>query len=143
MKSSYSGDIIAWSNEQAMLIQQGDWSQVDIQNVVEEILSVGKSEQRELESRMIVLLTHLLKWQVQSGKRSKSWFNTIKTQRKCIKLRIRKTPSLTVNLHDLEWLHDVWTQAVDLAMKETGIEDFEEEFLWTAENVLSEEWLPQ
>jgi hypothetical protein len=49
--------------------------------MAEEIEDVGKSEQRELENRMAILLAHLLKWQYQPARRGASWQKTIKVQR--------------------------------------------------------------
>ncbi len=56
--STYDTDIIAWANEQARLLRASLFSQLDIQHLAEEIEDVGKSEKRELASRMAVLLTH-------------------------------------------------------------------------------------
>ena len=62
---TYEKDIIAWANEQAKLLRAGQFGQLDIEHIAEEIEDVGKSEQRELASRMAILLAHLLKWQFQ------------------------------------------------------------------------------
>ena len=56
---TYEKDIIAWANEQARLLRSGHFDQLDIEHIAEEIEDVGKSEQRELASRMSVLLAHL------------------------------------------------------------------------------------
>jgi hypothetical protein len=91
---------------------------------------VGKSEQRELASRMAVLLCHLLKWQYQPARQGASWRATIKTQRERVKRRLRQTPSLEQCLHNPDWLADAWDDARDAAEKETGIsyEKFPEQF---------------
>ncbi|WPL19317.1 hypothetical protein Thiowin_04434 [Thiorhodovibrio winogradskyi] len=70
-------DIIAWANEQAGLLRSRRFDQLDIAHLVEEIEDVGKSEQRELASRMAVLLAHLLKWAYQCERRTPSWKRTI------------------------------------------------------------------
>ena len=64
---SYDADIIAWANEQARLLREGQFSKLDIEHIAEEIEDVGKSEKRELRNSMAVLLAHLLKWQYQPG----------------------------------------------------------------------------
>ena len=61
---------------------------------------MGKSEQRELENRMAVLLANLLKWQHQPERQGNSWLRTIKVQRKGIASRLRKTPSLKPDLQN-------------------------------------------
>jgi len=60
--SNYETDFYGWANEQAALLRSGQLSAADIENIAEEIESMGRSEKRELISRLIVLLTHLLKW---------------------------------------------------------------------------------
>ena len=62
MSSTYENDIVAWANEQAYLLRSGKLSAIDIEHIAEEIEDVGKSEQRELASRMALLTAHLLKW---------------------------------------------------------------------------------
>ena len=73
MNTNYETDVVAWANEQARLIRAGKFDQLDLEHLAEEIEDVGKSEQRELASRMAVLLMHLLKWKFQPERRSKSW----------------------------------------------------------------------
>ncbi len=82
MGTDYEQDVVAWANEQALLLRAGNLSAIDIEHIAEEIEDVGKSEQRELISRMTVLLAHLLKWQYQPALRGKSWVRTISLQRK-------------------------------------------------------------
>ena len=103
MGTTYETDVVAWATEQAALLRSGQFSAIDIENIAEEILDVGKSEQRELESRMAVLLAHLLKWQFQPERRSSSWEETIRVQRNRIERRLRKTPSLKASLSDPDW----------------------------------------
>ena len=98
MGIAYEKDIVAWANEQASFIRAGRFDLLDIEHLAEEIEDVGKSEKRELASRMALLLSHLLKWQFQSGRRGASWQRTIKEQRKAITLEIKSTPSLKVSL---------------------------------------------
>jgi hypothetical protein len=150
MPTTYKEDVIAWSNEQVRLIREGRLSELDLANIAEEIADVGKSEARELASRLAVLLGHLLKWQYQPEKREVgfSWVLTIKDQRKRIAVRLRKTPSLQAILEDEDWLDDAWSDALALARKETGLEDtgrivFPESCPWAIEDVLKEGWLPE
>jgi hypothetical protein len=122
MKTSYQADVIAWANEQAALIRLGKFDQLDLEHIAEEIEDVGKSEQRELGSRMAALLAYLLAWQYQPERQGKSWQSTIKLQRKLVVRAIAKTPSLKVSLSDQDWLDDAWADASVQAAKETGIE---------------------
>ena len=89
MSVAYKQDIVAWANEQAAYIRAGRFDMLDLENIAEEIEDVGKSEQRELESRMAVLIAHLLKWQYQPTHRGVSWELTIKDQRRMVLRRLK------------------------------------------------------
>lgn len=143
MSATYHQDIIEWSREQAELLRSGQFSKLDIEHLADEIEDVGKSEQRELENRMAVLLAHLLKWEYQPGRRSSSWQRTIREQRKGIKRRLAKTSSLKATLKDREWWEGVWSDAVISATKETDIDCFSELCPWTPENINDSEFFPQ
>ena len=144
MKTSYETDVVAWANEQASLIRAGHFDQLDLTHIAEEIEDVGKSEQRELASRMAVLLAHILKWKFQPQKRSVSWTLTIKEQRRLLVRRIQKTPSLGPMLVDPEWIDEIWVDAKALAEKETGLDigTYPEVCPWAMAQVLAEDWLP-
>ncbi|HMY01239.1 MAG TPA: DUF29 domain-containing protein [Agitococcus sp.] len=144
MGIAYKQDIVAWANEQAALIRAGRFELLDLEHIAEEIEDVGKSEQRELENRMAVLIAHLLKWQYQPTHRGASWQRTIKDQRKMVLKRLKQTPSLKISLVDVEWIDDAWTDATLQAAKETGIEliKFPQACPWTMEQVLDDEFLP-
>ena len=137
---TYESDIVAWANEQAQLLRNKQFNLLDIEHLAEEIADVGKGEQRELASRMAVLLSHLIKWQYQPIRQQL----TIKTQRERIQRRLKQTPSLRNCLSDEDWLADAWADARDLAEKETAIayEKFPEFCPWTMDNVLCNDWLP-
>lgn len=81
MKSCYETDFSQWAFEQADLLRAGKLSELDIENVLEELESMGKNDQRCYISSFRNLLSHLLKWQYQSEKRSSSWVNTIRRSR--------------------------------------------------------------
>lgn len=144
MGTRYEQDVIAWANEQAALLRSGKLSAIDIEHIAEEIEDVGKSEQRELASRMSVLLSHLLKWEFQSERRGASWEATIHTQRNSIERRMRKTPSLKASLADQDWWADAWDDAVEAASKETGMAytAFPEVCPWSTNNVLDHSFFP-
>lgn len=142
MNVSYETDVVAWANEQARLIRSGQFDRLDLEHIAEEIEDVGKSEQRELASRMAVLLAHLLKWQYQPERRGSSWLITIKNQRAGVERRLRKTPSLRSCLDDSEWLEDVWGDAVQQAAGETGLSVFPESCPWPMDPVLRADFFP-
>ena len=69
--NSYEKDFYSWTQEQAELLKHGRFSDLDIANLIEEVESMGRSEKRELESRLTILLLHLLKWKYQDVRREK------------------------------------------------------------------------
>ena len=144
MGTNYETDVVAWANEQAGFVRSGRFDQLDLKHIAEEIEDVGKSEQRELASRMAVLLAHLLKWENQPARRSKSWQYTLTTQRKEVAYVISEAPSLRTKFSDERWLDIVWSKAKSQAESETGldIETFPEVCPWPISDVLSEGWLP-
>lgn len=72
----------------------GKVHELDLDNVAEEIESLGKSEWRALGGRLDVLIRHLLKWHYQSGRRNPSWQSTIWTQHRAIQRLLHLSPSL-------------------------------------------------
>lgn len=58
----YEQDFYAWTVEQSRLLRSNELSAIDVGNIAEEIESMGRSDRRELRSRLAVLVTHLLKW---------------------------------------------------------------------------------
>ncbi|MGD0960320.1 MAG: DUF29 domain-containing protein [Methylomonas sp.] len=140
---SYETDVIAWANEQAALIRAGQFDMLDLEHIADEIEDVGKSELRELESRMAVLLAHLLKWQYQPTHRGVSWEVTIKTQRKNITRRLQRTPSLKSTMDADDFWLEIWDDAVDIATKESGISSFPEYCPWSFEQIMNFEFWPE
>ncbi len=136
-------DLNAWASEQARLLRERRFDDIDAQGIADEIEDVGKSEQRELASRMAVLLAHLLKWDMQAQRRGSSWQATIRAQRKEIAYALLESPSLKPKLTEPLWVDMVWSNAVAAAMTETGIETFPDACPWSLETqALKEDWWP-
>lgn len=90
----YERDLYAWSQEQARLLTEGRLAEIDAKNIAEEILDVGRNEYDKLESALRVLLMHMLKWDHQPERRTRSWENTIREQRKQVEEQLHDNPSL-------------------------------------------------
>lgn len=90
----YETDFNRWIEETAQNLKDGNFQALDLTNLIEEIESIGRNNKREIKSRLIVLLMHLLKCKYQSKKQSRSWIATINTQRNEIELVIEDSPSL-------------------------------------------------
>jgi hypothetical protein len=142
MGTSYEQDVVAWASEQAALLREGKLSAIDIEHIAEEIEDVGRSEKRELSSRMSVLLAHLLKWQYQPQRRGSSWRRTIDAQREDIAYALKDSPSLKPLLSDSDFERLVWKKAVAQAVSETGLDVFPERSPWAMEQALDQAFYP-
>ena len=136
MSVKYQDDIVVWANEQARLIRAGRFDLLDVEHIAEEIEDVGKSEQRELSSRMAVLLAHLLKWEFQPERRGVRLGRLIREQRKAVARRLEKTPSLKPELQDAGWWEAVWGDAVSLVLSEVELPDLPENCPWGVDEIL-------
>ena len=119
MSELYDRDFYAWANEQAALLRAGRLSAADIAHIAEEIESMGRSEKRELTSRLAMLLAHLLKWRFQPGRRGRSRQATIREQRSEVADLLADNPSLGARLDEL--LPNAYGKAVQIAIRETDL----------------------
>ncbi|CAD0219565.1 MULTISPECIES: DUF29 domain-containing protein [Planktothrix] len=115
----YEQDFYLWIETTVQQLKENKFNEIDIPNLIEEIESMGRSEKRELKSRLIVLLMHLLKWHYQPEKRSESWRSTITEQRICIEGLLEDSPSLKPLLSEV--FEDCYQKARLKASDETGI----------------------
>lgn len=115
----YEEDFYLWTQTTAAQLKDHKFNELDLTNLIEEIASMGRGEQRELKSRLIVLLMHLLKWHYQPGKRSESWRSTITEQRICIEELLEDSPSLKPLLSQV--FERCYQKARIKASAETGI----------------------
>lgn len=143
MTKLYNVDFYAWTQEQANLLRAQKWEQVDIENLVEEIESLGRQERRELVNRLAVLLGHLLKWQFQPEKRGNSWLATIREQRRQATTLLQENPSLKPQLPEI--LQSAYEGGIDLAVRETDFdyETFPETCPYALQQILSADFLPE
>jgi hypothetical protein len=92
--AGYEQDYHAWVLDQIELLKGGRFADLDVENLADELKSLVVSEQQEIDSRLTVLLQHLLKWEFQPARRSNSWRATILEQRFRINRVIQRSPSL-------------------------------------------------
>lgn len=137
----YDQDFYLWTQTIVHQLKENKLNQIDIPNLIEEIENMGKNEKRELRSRLIVLLMHLLKWQYQPEKRSESWRSTITEQRICIEALLEDSPSLQPLLTEI--FADCYEKSRLKASEETGIKlnFFPKESPFTLEDTLNNYFL--
>jgi len=140
---NYEQDFYGWTQEQAHLLRAGRLADLDIENLIEEIETMGRSEKRELQSRLAVLLVHLLKWQYQPMRRGKSWTLTIQGQRVNFVDVLDDNPGLKPQLSDI--LKNAYRLAKINASKETALEisTFPLDCPWTFDQITDESYYPE
>lgn len=138
----YETDFYAWTQHQAALLRAEEFEQIDWNNLIEEIESLGRSEKHEVESRLIVIIMHLLKLQHQPARRTRSWNVTISTQRVDLERLLADNPSLRARLP--EAVNQIYTAAVKKAAAETGLDKrtFPAQCPWSADQIVDEEFWP-
>jgi len=141
--SLYESDFFTWTQEQARLLRERRFHDLDLDNLVDEVESVGSSEKREIRRRLKVLLTHLLKWKFQPRFRGTSWRSTIRKQRESIAEIVEGSPSL--HTYPLKVMRTAYTGATVSASEETGlaIGIFPEECPFSMLETLDMEFFPE
>ncbi len=140
--TSIDEDFALWSAEQAALIRSGRFDRVDLENVAEEIESLGRSDKRAIRSRLTVLMMHLLKWTYQPAERSRSWMATIRDQQRAILDLIDESPSL--RSYPAEVYERDYPRAREKAAEETTVflHLIPETCPYTIEQILDVNFLP-
>jgi len=139
----YEQDFYAWSQEQAALLRAGRAAEADLENIAEEIESTGKTEKRELMSRLMVLLLHLLKWRFQPMMRGRSWRLCIRGQRLDIRDLLAQNPTLKPVFS--QSIGQAWPRALIEAERETGLEasNFPTTCPWAVDVLLDDDFWPE
>jgi len=142
-KDLYDQDFFEWTRCNAALLRAGRFDQADVVHIAEEIEDMGKREGRELESRMSVLLMHLLKWQIQRERRGRSWRATIDVQRTEVRDLLSQMPSLKGRL--AMGLRGTYVLAVKRVIAETDLPDevFAAECPFSVDQILDENFYPE
>ncbi len=120
-EAKYHEDHHAWAKQQAALLHQRRFSEIDAEHIAEELEDVGGSERREVVNRLGVLVAHLAKWYYQPDHRSSTWAGTIKEQRRKIQRLLADNPSLRALVADR--LEDAYGDALALVERDTGLDE--------------------
>lgn len=115
----YNKDFVIWSEEQALLLEERRYEELDVANLVEEIKNLGNNDKHSVKSNLRIVLLHLLKWQFQPSHRSNSWISSIVEHRQRIDELLEDSPSLNSYLEEV--FKDIYPKAVKGAEKQTGL----------------------
>jgi Domain of unknown function DUF29 len=152
----YDQDYCQWLTQTAELLKEKKFTQLDLENLIEEIESLGKSEKRAIESNLIVVILHLLKLgqsssgvppekelsvRYQPSMRSNSWKSSIREHRRRVQRLLTDSPSLKNHLSSA--LADCYLAAKKQASDETGLSllAFPEECPFSLAESLDEDFL--
>ena len=114
----YEADETAWLDAMAQLAARGDGAGLDYPHLAEYLSDMAKRDKREVESRLAILLAHLLKWQYQPDKRSRSWQATTAAQRQALR---RLLDSRSLRNHAGDVMDAVYADGVEQAAIDTGL----------------------
>jgi len=148
LSTDYDIDLAAWAAEQGRLAREEGVNALDLPNVAEELESLGRSQENARDSHLLTLLVHLLKWQFQPRRRSRSWKGTIERCRIDIETLVAKSPSLdplsSGKVDGDELLAATYRRATRLAAAETGLgrSTFPEVCPYSLDRILDSDFLP-
>jgi hypothetical protein len=114
----YEQDETAWLEAMSALAASGRYAEMDHQHLSEYLADMARRDRREVFSRLVVLLSHLLKWEHQPDHRSGSWRGTIREQRRELRQLLE---SGTLHNHAEAVLADAYAEARRQAADETEL----------------------
>jgi hypothetical protein len=138
----YNTDFYAWLLTQAARVRAKAWDTLDIDNLAEELETLGRSERHAVWSHLRILLLHLLKWAYQPERRGRSWRGSITRARQNLARRLRQSPSLGAELPD--FTAEAYADARRLAADQTGnpLATFPETCPWSPDQLMDLDFLP-
>jgi hypothetical protein len=139
----YETDFYEWTQQQARLLRERRFDDLDLDNLVDEVESVGSSEKREIRNRLTILLAHLLKWKFQPGLRGDSWQETIDEQRRMLLDIVTTSPSLRPYLREQTTLMYRGSRLKAAKQTRIALGVFPEQMPFTPEQVMDDEFYPE
>ncbi|GFE67480.1 DUF29 domain-containing protein [Chroococcus sp. FPU101] len=145
-KTLYEQDFYQWIQNTATLLKEKQFDQVDWENVIEELESMGKSEKKEVQSRLITIIEHLLKlqyWEAEKAYNERGWRGTVVEQRIQLELTLEDSPSLKPILEEV--FLDCYQKARKVILKKYKLSStlFPLKPPFTVEDVLNSDYFPE
>lgn len=139
---SYDDDLVLWIEAQIHLLLEKRFSELDIENLVDELDGMKKQYAHELDSRLTVLIMHLLKCQYQKNHPQNKWHSTLREQRRRIAFLLKDAPSMRASL--LPFALDCYQTARHRAASETGLDVkiFPEQLPYSVEQMRNDDFIP-
>jgi hypothetical protein len=139
----YERDFCLWLEQQATLLREGRFDELDLANLIEEIEAMARKDRKAITSNLVVLLTHLLKHQFQPEQRSSGWLGSILEHRRRLRYDFEESPSLL--RHAAEVFAPAYADAREQASIETGLplRAFPKSSPYTLDQTLDPKFLPE
>ena len=141
IKTLYEQDFYSWIQHHVALLKDARFDEIDVDNLIEELEGMAKNDERELISRLIILIAHLLKWQYQTDMQSNSWLSSIIEQRAQVLFLLEDVPCLRNKIPDA--ILRAYPKAQEVAVKETGLSDFPKQCPYSEKQLLDEDFYPE
>ncbi len=143
IKFLYETDFNLWLRETVNLLRKGEVEKLDMDNLAEEIEDIGNNRKDALESNLIRVLQHLLKWKYQPQKRTNSWKASVTEHSLRLNKALRKSPSLKPYFEDV--FAECYQDARLITAQETGLDIcvFPETCPFERIAILNPQYLPQ
>ena len=119
-ETDYDTDILLWSEQQAAALRRRSANSLDWENLAEEIESLGRSERSTLRSFAARVIQHMLKWDYQPERRTRSWRTSIEIHRVHARQQLAENPGLKSQLPAI--LTEAYELGIAFAMDETDLE---------------------
>ena len=141
--SLYERDFFAWTQEQARAVEEGRWPDIDAANVAEELRSLGRVLRREIEERLEILLSYLLKWRQLAEYRGFAWKENIDRQRRELADLVADNPSLVSFARDA--VAEVYDDARRRLKYETSffVNDFPASCPFSVDEIFDKDYFPE
>jgi hypothetical protein len=138
----YERDFNLWVAEQVRLLREGRLQQLDVVNLIDEIEDLGIHEKKAVQSNLVVVLKHLLKYQYQPRRRSRSWLSSIAEHRRRLRNDLATSPSLRP--YARQCFEQCYEDGRRQALIETGLSPgaVPEALPYTLEQTLDPDFLP-
>lgn len=140
IQTLYEQDFYSWIQHHVALLKDSRFNEIDAANLIEELEGMAKKDERELISRLIILIAHLLKWQYQPDMQGNSWLSSIIEQRAQLSFLLEDVPSLRNKISDA--MLRAYPKAREVAVKETGLSCFPRQCSYNENQLLDDNFYP-
>ncbi len=90
---AYEVDYAAWIDAQLGLLRDREFDELDLENLLDEVEGLAKSNFKAFVSAIRIVIVHMLKWDAQVDFRTRSWALSIDEHRRRVQYELKDSPS--------------------------------------------------